>query len=381
MKILFVVNNYYATGNGLSASARRTVLKLKEAGEEVRVLSGPNHEPGGPQPEYLLRDKHYPVVDFLITANGYCFSTRDRKIIREALSWADVVHIEEPFNLQRRTVRMARKMGVPCVGTYHLHPESLLSAVHMGRWRFLNNCILWFWQASVFDWCRDLQCPTKNVSDRLGRSHFKARLHLISNGIILGEEAPLPPHKSDGQVFTVICVGRLTFEKDQKTLLKAMRYSRYADRIRLVFAGRGPQAAYYQRMAERLVREGILKIAPEFKFLDKEGLRQLASEADLYIHCSTLEVEGLSCLEILREGVVPVLADGPLTATAQFALDDRSVFPVRNAKMLADKIDWWLEHDAERHAFEKKYAESVDRYDISQSISDIRRMYEAALKG
>ncbi|MBR1574593.1 MAG: glycosyltransferase [Bacteroidales bacterium] len=381
MKILFVVNNYYATGNGLSASARRTVLKLKEAGEEVRVLSGPNHEPGGPQPEYLLRDKHYPVVDYLITANGYCFSTRDPKIIREALSWADVVHIEEPFNLQRRTVRMARKMGVPCVGTHHLHPENLLSAIHMGRWRFLNNCILWFWQASVFDWCRDLQCPTKNVSDRLGRSHFKARLHLISNGIIRGEEAPLPAKKSDGKVFTVICVGRLSVEKDQKTLLKAMRYSRYADRIRLVFAGRGPQASNYRKMADRLVRDGVLKIAPEFKFLDKEGLRQLASEADLYIHCATVEVEGLSCLEILREGVVPILADGPLTATAQFALDDRSVFPVRNAKMLADKIDWWLENDAERHAFEKKYAESVDRYDISQSISDIRRMYEAALKG
>ena len=40
MKILFVVNNFYAAGNGLSASARRTVRYLKEAGEDVRVLSG-----------------------------------------------------------------------------------------------------------------------------------------------------------------------------------------------------------------------------------------------------------------------------------------------------------------------------------------------------
>ena len=32
MKVLFVVNNFYAKGNGLSGSARRTVRKLKEAG-------------------------------------------------------------------------------------------------------------------------------------------------------------------------------------------------------------------------------------------------------------------------------------------------------------------------------------------------------------
>ena len=48
MKILFVVNNFYASGNGLSASARRTVRYLREAGEEVRVLSGRNHEADTP---------------------------------------------------------------------------------------------------------------------------------------------------------------------------------------------------------------------------------------------------------------------------------------------------------------------------------------------
>ena len=63
MKILFVVNNYYASGNGLSASARRTVGYLREAGEEVRVLSGRNHEAETPQPDYVLGDFHVPVFD------------------------------------------------------------------------------------------------------------------------------------------------------------------------------------------------------------------------------------------------------------------------------------------------------------------------------
>ena len=63
MKVLFVINGYYAKGNGLSGSARRTVRKLKEAGIDVRVLSGKNPNPYGPQPEYPLEDFHMPVFD------------------------------------------------------------------------------------------------------------------------------------------------------------------------------------------------------------------------------------------------------------------------------------------------------------------------------
>lgn len=66
MKILFVLNNFYTTGNGLAASARRTVAALKEAGEEVRVLSGPNHNPDGPQPEYALKDFYFPLFQPII---------------------------------------------------------------------------------------------------------------------------------------------------------------------------------------------------------------------------------------------------------------------------------------------------------------------------
>ena len=65
MKVLFVVNNFYAKGNGLSGSARRTVRKLKEAGLDVKILSGPNPDPQGPEPEFLLQDypkDHYHLV-------------------------------------------------------------------------------------------------------------------------------------------------------------------------------------------------------------------------------------------------------------------------------------------------------------------------------
>ena len=184
MKILFVVNNFYASGNGLSASARRTVRYLREAGEEVRVLSGRNHEAETPQPDYVLADFHVPVFDGLVQSHGYKFARTDLSVIKEAVQWADVVHLEEPFIIQMVTARIAKYYGVPCTGTYHLHPENLFCSINLGDWKFLNYNMLRAWRDFVFNYCSDIQCPTENVLERLQKFGFKARLHLISNGII-----------------------------------------------------------------------------------------------------------------------------------------------------------------------------------------------------
>ena len=73
---------------------------MKEAGEEVRVLSGPNHDPNGPQPDYALKEFFFPIVQPLITTNGYQFASTDTRIVEEAVRWADVIHMEEPFVLE-----------------------------------------------------------------------------------------------------------------------------------------------------------------------------------------------------------------------------------------------------------------------------------------
>ena len=329
MKILFVVNNFYASGNGLSASARRTVRYLREAGEEVRVLSGRNHEAETPQPDYVLADFHVPVFDGLVQSHGYKFARTDLSVIKEAVLWADVVHLEEPFIIQMVTARIAKYYGVPCTATYHLHPENLFCSINLGDWKF----------------------------DKVTR--------------VEQDDDPSRP-------FLIVCIGRLAVEKDQPTLLEAMHYSKYADRIQLYFAGRGPEAESVKQKAHKLFEDGVVKYDPIFQFHDRDGLRKLAAKADLYIHCATVEVEGLSALEALQQAVVPVIAEGELTATSQFALDERSLFPTKDPKALAECIDYWLDHPEERHEMGWRYAESTEEYDIHKSIDALRAMFRAA---
>ena len=92
-----------------------------------------------------------------------------------------------------------------------------------------------------------------------------------------------------------------------------------------------------------------------------------------------MEVECLSCVEALKEGVVPVIAQGKFTAASQFALDERSLFPESDSKALANQIDWWIEHPQERELMSAKYAESVKNYNLSDSIEQIIKMYQDSI--
>ena len=375
MKILFVLNNFYTTGNGLAASARRTVAALKEAGEDVRVLSGPNHDPDGPQPEYALKDFYFPLFQPLIEAHGYQFASTDTKVVEEAVRWADVVHMEEPFVLEIRTAKIARKLGKPITGTYHLHPENIFYSLGMGNWKFPNQLMLKIWRNSCFNKWKYVQCPTQNVRDRLVANGFTSDLRVISNGLV---PAPCVRVPHENKPFVLVCIGRLSGEKDPCTLLEAMRHSSHAGNIQLIFAGRGPQEKKIRRMAQKLYKEGVVRYEPVFDFYDKEGLRNLAARADLAIHCATVEVEGLSIMEAMQQGAVPIIAQGPITGTHQFALDERSWFNQRNAYELARKIDWWLDHPAQLEAMREAYVNETKKYSIDLSIQELMKMFRDA---
>ena len=183
----------------------------------------------------------------------------------------------------------------------------------------------------------------------------------------------------DDKSFRIVNIGRLSNEKDQMTLLKAVSYSGHSRDLRLIFAGRGPEEEAYRKKAAELVEKGTLRYPPEFVFLDSRGLKDLAHTADLFVHCAYIEVEGLSCLESLREGVVPLIAKGKYSATSQFALDHHSTFPAKDPKALARKIDWWIEHPERRMQMAPRYAALAAEYDIHKSIDALVDMFRKAI--
>ncbi len=380
MKVLFVCNNVYTPGNGLSTSARVTIKRLREAGLDVRLLSADNPNPIGHQPDYKLKHFHFPIFQPLIDRNSFLFARDDWKIIREAVDWADVIHLEEPFFLESKAGKYAKKTGKPCVGTFHLLPQNIYYNIFpaMGRWKWINaittHCFL-----KTYNRCSDMQCPTQTIKNYLEKFNHTFRLHVISNGTMI-RKAP-EANKPQTKPYLIVMSGRYSHEKDPITLLKAMEYSRHAGEIQLEFAGRGSLEKKMRRKGEKLLKKGVLNYRPKFGFYKAAELREMNSRAYLYVHCALVEVEGLGCLEAIREGVVPIISQGSLIATSQFALDERSLFPRRDAKALAERIDWWIEHPEERERMSLEYARSACNYDVAKSIDGLIEMYKTAIAG
>ncbi len=384
MNVLFVINNLYLKGNGLCSSARRTIKKLREAGVNVKVLSAGYNPKYKDNPDFNLGDYVLPIFGPICKKQGYSFAKVDKKVIEKAVKWADVVHLDEPFAIQMATAKIAKKYHKPCTGSYHLHPENLFCSVHLGNAKVFNQTTMRFFRDHVYNHCLIVQCPTQSVKERLERYRFKADLRVISNGLVMDElktiGSNITPKRVSDAKYQVITIGRYSAEKDIKTLLKAMKYSKYHDDIQLVLAGQGPKEKSLKKRADRLVKKGYIKYSPSFGFYPLTSLQELSLASDLYIHCAYIEVEGLSCMEAIQIGLVPIIASGRYTATSQFALNEKSVFPARNPKALASRIDYWLEHEKERKEEAKKYVGIGSRYNIDYSIVELVKMLEDAYK-
>jgi 1-acyl-sn-glycerol-3-phosphate acyltransferase len=169
-------------------------------------------------------------------------------------------------------------------------------------------------------------------------------------------------------------IGRLAEEKQQDLIIKAVKHSKYRDKIQLYFAGRGPMYKRYLRLSKGLPKP------PVFDFFPQKDLLDLIYRTDIYIHASDAEIEGISCIEAFSCGKVPIISDSKKSATAQFALDERSLFKKGDYLDLRDKMEFWIEHPQEREEMGREYAKHGELYNINHSVKKIEKLFAAAIK-
>ena len=169
-------------------------------------------------------------------------------------------------------------------------------------------------------------------------------------------------------------IGRYSNEKRQDVLIEAVLKSKYADKIQLVLAGKGPNEAKYKKLGNVLANKLVMK------FYSKDELISLLKSTDLYVHSADAEIEAISCIEAFACGTVPIIANSKNSATKQFALVKESLFEAGNSTDLANKIDFWIENEAYRKEMELKYSKSAEKYRLQNSIKKMEEMFEDAIR-
>jgi len=368
MKILIVIDQYDGANNGTTISARRFVENLRKRGNEVRVISTGKKD----ENKYTVKKiRLFPVANWIVTSQGMIFARANKKKLEEAIAWADIVHFYMPFFLSIKGMKIAQKMKKPMTAAFHVQPENITYTIGLGKKEKVNDKIYTIFRDSFFNQFRHIHCPSNFIASELIKHNYTAKMHVISNGIepewqYRKEEKP--ETLKDKIVITM--VGRLSGEKRQDLLIDAVGKSKYADKIQLIFAGKGPKQAKYEKQSESLQNK------PIFNFYPNEELRKILGYTDLYVHTSDAEIEAISCIEAIATGLVPVIAKSDKSATSQFALDERSKFEAGDSSDLANKIDYWLDHPEERKEMEEKYAEHAKQYGIAESMKKIEQMFK-----
>ena len=371
MKILLVMDQFDTANNGTTISAQRFAQTLRARGNEVRVAAV-----GAPgEGRYVMPALWFPApAAKLIRSQGMQLAKPDKELLRQAISWADVVHFLMPFALSRAGLRIAEELGVPHTAAFHVQPENITYSIGLGKRRLANELLYRELRAHFYNRFSHVHCPSEFIAGELRSHGYTAQLHVISNGVdpsfcyCRSEKTPQFAGRK-----VLLMIGRLSAEKRQDVLIDAVARSRYSNEIQLVLAGQGPKEAALRRQGEKLPHPPIIG------FYTQQQLQQLLSMTDLYVHASDAEIEAISCIEAFSTGAVPVIADSPLSATPQFALTPYSLFPAGSAAALAGRIDYWLAHPAQRQAMGLRYAQAGKAYGLDACVARAEQMFLQAI--
>ena len=315
MHILKLSDVYFPRINGVSTSIQTFRQALAE--QEVRVTVVAPDYPGCAAAEGVIR----------LPSRRVPFDPEDRLMRRSALralprrlatAGIDLVHVQTPFAAHYAGLDLARRLGVPCVATYHTHFEEYL----FHYIRFLPRAAL---RAAARHLAKS-QCdaldavvvPSRPMAETLRGYGVAAPLHVIPTGLDAGQFL-----RGDGARFRqahgiaadrkiALYVGRAAFEKNIGFLLEMAALAR-ASRpdLLLVIAGEGPALPSLRR---RVVELGLHDHVRLVGYLPRDsGLKDCYAAADLFVFASLTETQGLVLLEAMALGL-PVLAIAALGA-------------------------------------------------------------------
>jgi len=232
----------------------------------------------------------------------------------------DIVHVHSPFMLGSLGARMARRLSLPLVYTYHTMYDHYTHYVPIGQVTasratlkfcvtFCNNCDL-------------VLVPTAVVADYLKQAGVRTAIECLPTGIAVtpaGDRLYLRRRLCIGPEIPVcLFVGRLGREKNLAFLLRSFALVSAArpDAL-LVLIGGGPEEEALRNMVRRM---GLGDRVVFTGLLPYEEVSRCYAGADLFVFPSLTETQGLVLGEAKAAGL-PVVAVRAF-ATAEMVVGD-----------------------------------------------------------
>ncbi len=355
--------------NGTTIACMNLIRSLKARGHEVRVVCM-DKDRCGEEGWYVVPEINLgPLFNYIIHLNGVSIAKADESVLEAAIKDCDAVHTELVFGLSAAAIRIARKYNKPVTSSFHCQAENVTAHVFMKNCELLNRAIYRNYYRRIFSKTDCTHFPTQFIRDVFEECTAPVNGVVISNGVNdRFKYTPAEKPETLRDKFIILSIGRLSNEKNHRTLIDAVAKSKYKDKIHVVIAGTGPYKNNVLKQAERL------GVSLEINFYSRDELVRLINCADLYVHPAEIEIEAIACLEAICCGLVPVIANSEKSATRYFAPGAMNLYDTYNSRELASRIEYWLENDAEREACSEVCRAMSGTFDQEACMDRMERM-------
>ncbi len=365
MKIVFVADNVDSEKSGGVVTTKRFIEYLSKTDDLTVVSTGKQAENKVVFPAFYLpfAKKQMQEMDFL-------FAYPDKKILRETIQQADIVHIQFPFFLGYQSLKIARELNKPVTFGFHVQPENLMWNIGLD-FDWLNAFLYRFFIRTFYSKADLILSPSAFGKEKLQEFGLQTPIEVVSNGI--PEQFKAQKYDRDPRLkdkFVILMVGRLAKEKRHTLVMEAIKQSKFKDNIQLFVTGEGA-------LKDKLITLGNTLPNPAiFEYVTQEKLIELFNTADLFIHASDIELEGMAILEAMGCGLPALISDSAQSASAQFALNDDFLFKAGDLSSLHKKMDYWIESETELKAAKSQYLEKAQNYAFGASVESTRSHYQ-----
>lgn len=306
--------------------------------------------------------------------SGVAYGVPNMRLLRSEIAKADIVHVHLPFPLGIASVAIARKTGVPSVATMHMLAEHMLWGVGV-RARLGSVVLNKIFNVWVYDRCDLVICPSLHTAAGYRCLGGRTRTSVISNGVP-GTFVPAGRTLFASPIgqLCVLSVGRLAPEKNHEFTIRSVARMQHKERVRLTILGEGPMYGRLRHLGERLLgaRFRMFSVPPE-------TMPEHYQAADVLVHSSTLETEGMSVMEALVSGVPALISLSPMNAAMQFSLGPGWLFSLRSEQSLAAKLDRLVDSPQRLEVAKAEAARQGRCYSIDNTVSSLCDEYSTLL--
>ena len=368
--ICFVIDQYGRTTNGCISFVKEWSKELTKRGYNISIICGDGIAEYG-EKIFKTGTKESGIINKVAKTQGFAFAKVNKNIIEKALENIDVVHFITPFELSNYVKDYCDKKNIKTTVTYATLPHNVSHASGLSCKNIVTSKTNSIWKTfyNKFKHCNTI---SKVVDDYLRKNNYTSRLHMFYIGVNDNFQKKYnvqKPNKYKDKII-IISIGRLSNEKRQDLIIKAIGNSKYKNKIKLILAGTGPNINKYKNLVKKF------NVDCEFKFYTREELINVLNYCDLYIHGADIEAMGMSAIEAICCGVVPVINNAKLSGTKEFAISEKNLFKYNDYNDLTQKIEYFIENPIELKQCREEYIKESSKYRISTSVDNLLKMME-----